>query len=508
MSDLECPDVLFMVLNFYIRHSLTQSALEDMLKLLNVIAGVKTFPETFSSFSALFQMDSYKSYRVYFCTNCQFDYGTTAPDSCTNCQICGCTEKDFFIIIPIEKQICELVRRHKVKIEKHAKTLDEQRIADINCGRYAREKNVGDSRTMLTLSANTDGAATYKCTTQKPLYPVFLTLNNLPPVERFSKHNLIINALWLSKGEPNTNLLFKYLCIELNHLDNTGVIIDNNAYSIKLLQVNLDSVARCKVQNMKQFNGNYGCTYCLHPGDVKDSGICKCYPNRKVAMRENIATRKQMDEVFKDGNERFGIMGKSVFVSLCGFDIIRSFPPDYMHAILLGVMKQMWTMWTESEYHKQPFYIGNKIDEVEKRMLSFRPPSSFSRYPRKLKEYKKYKANEWESLLLHYIYPALIGILPQAYLDHAMLLSSSIFNLLSPKLDESVINSCDKQLRQFITSFQKLYGKESMTYNVHLVGHFIQSVRDFGALYNFSLFPYESGYLSFRAQPMPCGNFY
>lgn len=32
-----------------------------------------------------------------------------------------------------------------------------------------------------------------------------------------------------------------------------------------------------------------------------------------------------------------------------------------------------------------------------------------------------------------------------------------------------------------------------MSYNVHLTGHIIEAVRKFGSLYNFSLFPYESG---------------
>ncbi|XP_062716890.1 uncharacterized protein LOC134292137 [Aedes albopictus] len=494
MSDLKYSEVLFMVMNFYIRHGLTQSALEDLLKLLNVITGVKTFPETFSSFLAQVRMNPYNSYRVYFCTNCHLDYGKDEPKVNVKCPVCDSNEKDFFLVIPIEQQIREMVTQFNDKIVKYAQTIEKDKLADINRGQYAKEKLAGETRTVLTLSANTDGAAAYKSTTQKPLYPVFLTLNNLPPVDRFSKHNLIVNALWLSKGEPNTNLLFKYLCLELIHLEKTGININGSVYSIMLLQVNLDSVARCKVQNLKQFNGNYGCTYCLHPGDLKESGTSRCYPIRKqVAARQNNTTRKQMDEMCRDGNEKFGVLGKTVFASLRAFDVISSFPPDYMHAVLLGVMKQVWTMWTESEFHKQPFYIGNSLQEVEKRLLSFRPPSSFARYPRQLKEFKKYKANEWEAILLHYIYPALKGILPQVYLDHIMLLSSSIFKLLSPKLNESTINGCDKQLKQFETKFQTLYGRESMTYNVHLVRHLIQAVRNFGALYNFSLFPYESG---------------
>lgn len=132
MSDLECSDILFMVLNFYIRHGLTQSALEDLLKLLNVIAGTKTFPECFSSFSALFQMNPYNSRRVYFCTNCQLDYGTTVPEASSKCPICDCMERDFFLTIPVEQQIRDLVVKHKDKIDKYATTIEEEKIADIN----------------------------------------------------------------------------------------------------------------------------------------------------------------------------------------------------------------------------------------------------------------------------------------------------------------------------------------------------------------------------------------
>ncbi|XP_065088312.1 uncharacterized protein LOC135709828 [Ochlerotatus camptorhynchus] len=270
--------------------------------------------------------------------------------------------------------------------------------------------------------------------------------------------------------------------------------IDGKMYSVSLLQVNLDSVARCKVQNMKQYNGLYGCTYCLHPGETKVSNNSRCYPNmHNVRKREDTPTRELMEEVSTTGIEKLGVMGKSVFIFLPDFDIIDCFPPDYMHAILLGVMKQLWSLWTESENHKQPFYIGNRLGEIEKRMLSFRPPSVFPRYPRQLKEYKKYKANEWEAVLLHYLYPAVTNILPKQFLDHVMLLSSSIHQLLDPTLNEATIHSCDMNLNMFLQQFETLYGKDNMSYNVHLTGHIIEAVYNFGALYNFSLFPYESG---------------
>lgn len=493
-AGLIVDDVLLMVMNYYVRHGLTQTAVEDLLKLLNTISGVKVLPESFSSFISHFESDPYNSSRIYYCSKCQFDYGPTPPESNVGCSICESKETDFFISIPVESQIQQLVIEYESKIEEHQRYIDEHNISDVMRGRYARKILQEESRPCLTLSANTDGAATFRCTTQKPLYPLFVTLNNLPPYLRFSKHNLILGGLWLSNGEPNTNLLFKYFCIELQRLKHDGITIGSKVYTVALLQVNLDSVARCKVQNMKQFNGSYGCTYCLHPGEVKASNNSRCYPFLKhVPKREDKLTRQLMDKVSASGKEELGVMGKTVFTFLPNFDVIGCFPPDYMHSVLLGVVKQLWSLWTESENHRQPFYIGNRLMEIEQRVLGFRPPSVFPRKPRQLKEYKKYKANEWEPMLLYYLYPVLTEILPQHYINHVMLLASSIYQLLDPKMNDQVISSCETKLNAFLQQFEKLYGKDNMSYNVHLLGHLSEAVRDYGALYNFSLFPYEAG---------------
>lgn len=294
-SDLLTSEVLFMVLNFYVRHNLTQSALEDLLSLLNVISGAKIFPTTFSSFAAKFGSNIYGAYRVYFCVDCKYDLGTTKPDNNHSCTICGKQSHDFFLVIPIEHQLQEMVVKYSNEIEQYSRIIRENDLADVNNGNIARKFMTGEARS-LTLSVNTDGAAAFTSTTKKPLYPIFVTLNNLPPTLRFSKHNLIVAGLWLSKGEPNTNLLFKYFCLELNKL-NEGLDINGKEYSVALLQVCLDSVARCKVQRMKQFNGHFGCTMCLHPGQIGATTNVRHYPYKKTALRQNELTRDLMEEV-------------------------------------------------------------------------------------------------------------------------------------------------------------------------------------------------------------------
>lgn len=68
-------DFMFMILNFYIKHKLGQSALEDLLYMLNLITEWKVFPESFASFVNQFK-SPFKVERNYFCTNCLYGYET------------------------------------------------------------------------------------------------------------------------------------------------------------------------------------------------------------------------------------------------------------------------------------------------------------------------------------------------------------------------------------------------------------------------------------------------
>lgn len=173
--------------------------------------------------------------------------------------------------------------------------------------------------------------------------------------------------------------------------------------------------------------------------------------------------------------------------------LFQGFPPDYMHAVLLGVVKQLWELFTASSNHTKPYYIGQQMSEVEKRMITIRTPSLFSRYPGKIEDMKKNKASDWENMLFHYFYPCVVGILPKKYLDHFMLLSTCIFELLDIHLTQHTIAKVEKQLKDFVRKFQILYGEENMFFNVHVLTHLAGSAKHFGALWNSSLYPYENG---------------
>lgn len=56
-----------------------------------------------------------------------------------------------------------------------------------------------------------------------------------------------------------------------------------------------------------------------------------------------------------------GVKSLSAFVALPHFDIGKGFVVDWMHAILLGVMKSLHSTWTSSQNRNEPFYLGLKV---------------------------------------------------------------------------------------------------------------------------------------------------
>lgn len=314
-------DAHLMILNYYIRHRLTQSALVDLLRMLNVLAGYKLLPESFETFVANFP-NQYKHSRVYYCVECQSRVGEIVPDENEVCAIpdCGSTKFDFFMIIPIEQQIRDTIVKYQKEILDYEETVKIEAVSDISQGKIVKQISEKIPEKLITLSVNTDGAAAYRWSTNKPCYPIFVTINNLPPRIRFDKNNLLLAAVWLSKGEPNIPLFFKDFCEEIIKLGE-GISIGPVKYKVVVVQNCLDSVARPKLQNSTQFNGKFGCSLCLHEGKIMLGNQVR-YPLEKPRSRNHTDTRRDMIEAHHAGHSINGIKGLSVFLSIPYFDVV------------------------------------------------------------------------------------------------------------------------------------------------------------------------------------------
>ena len=106
---------------------------------------------------------------------------------------------------------------------------------------------------------------------------------------------------------------------------------------------------------------------------------------------------------------------RSPLLDLHNFDCVSKVPLDYMHLVLLGVVKRMITFLMKGP---KICRISNaQICEISDRLVSFsgKMPSEFSRQPRSLQEFKYWKATELMQLLLYTGPIVFKSILPKAF---------------------------------------------------------------------------------------------
>ena len=285
---------------------------------------------------------------------------------------------------------------------------------------------------------------------------------------------------------------------------------DGNDMRVRCLLLcgSFDAPAKCLFQSFVQFNGGYGCPYCLHPGKtVKTSerGHTQTYPYNKENLRTGHFEERTHDQTQKFAKLAMesaihtgietpvkGVRGLSWFLHVPGFDIIRGTAIDYMHGTLLGVVKMLVKLWLDKQHHQEPWYIGKSSKELDKRYLSIKPPSCISRLPRSIVgNFGHLKASELRSFLLFYSLPCLYGILPDSYFQHYLLLVEAIYILLKHSIALSELVKASKLLKHFCLRIEEMYGCRYETYNAHGLLHLVDRVKDLGPLWTNSCFCFE-----------------
>ncbi|KAI7814300.1 hypothetical protein IRJ41_012122 [Triplophysa rosa] len=274
--------------------------------------------------------------------------------------------------------------------------------------------------------------------------------------------------------------------LKQNRIKWTDTQNQQHSSKVHALICSSDSVARPQIRNTKQFNGIYGCDFCYHKGGRSYSYTCP-EPSLRCESEhfQHAMTATPQQHVM-------GVKGPSPLMKLANFQMVNGFVPEYQHSVCLGVTRQLMTLWLDSTNHDKPWYIGTKSEVIDKQLLSIQPPVELTRVPQSVKERKYWKASEWRSFLLFYALPVLCGVLSKKYWNHLFLLVFGIYSLLQEKISMVEVDSAENTLKKFDREFEKLYGKENMTFNVHLMTHISASVRNWGPLWATSTFSFES----------------
>lgn len=258
-----------------------------------------------------------------------------------------------------------------------------------------------------------------------------------------------------------------------------------------------DAVARCMLQGITQFNGKFGCSWCLHKGEVveKGKGTMRAFRYMDFLPRR---TYQQVIEsaacAVEEGGVVQGVKTASPLLELkdIHFDIVEGFSVDYMHCVLLGCVRQLMNLWFSSKHHRQTWYLGRVTTQIDKMLTGIKPPHDISRLPRSTSELAYWKASEFKNWLFYYSVPILSEVMPKRFFEHYCLLVAAVEKLCKSGIGERDLMTANELLSQFIRKMQHLYGIEEMTYNIHQLNHLVDSVATSGPLWATSAFPYES----------------
>ena len=492
--------------------------MEDLLKLLRLhSAGTSAVPASkyFLEKPLASLVDVFEYH--HYCRLCSEYLGISQSQKCTqetlSCVSCSSSitirdslqQGHYFITVPLKDQLKDILENHGMHdLCFRANSGNRHVIKDICDGALYQTLKSSSEEAFLSLTFNCDGVPVFK-SSKFSIWPILCCVNEIPPETR-NKHVLLC-ALWFGSSKPDMSCFFKPFVKECTNLSQVGFEwqhpTDKSWRCVKVhpLCCVCDAVARPLVQNFKQFNGEHGCGVCLHPGvqKKKGQGTARMYTclDDKPSDRNHNTTVEIGKIAEREGKAILGIKGPSAVVDLPKFDLINGMVPDYMHCVLLGVCRQMATVWMDSRNYSEPWYIGTQIALIDRHLLTIKPPSVVARVPRSLTERKFWKAHEWEHWLLYYSLPVLKGILPEKYLSHWALLIEGISILLGSELTTEQLDHAHRSLVYFVACVQSLYGEEHMTFNVHSILHLTTSVVHWGPLWAHSAFVFEdfNGYL-------------
>lgn len=273
----------------------------------------------------------------------------------------------------------------------------------------------------ISIQWNDDGVQTFK-SSKVSMCPLQVSINEFD--YRLRKENILLCGLWAATEKPIRHLFLQPFIDELKdlHIDGFECLPPNFEepiiIKVHIILAPVDSVERCALQNIHQFNGKYGCSLCLNPGEhvPVGNGYTRVYRGGKGMKRTESQHKTDAIKAETEDTVVNGVKGVSLLMLLPIFHIIRSFPPEYMHCVLLGVVKLFLLTWMDPKNCKKPWYIGTKSQIFDNKLLNMLPPCEITRTPQSVSNINQWKASEFKKFLIYYSLPYLKNLLLSVFL--------------------------------------------------------------------------------------------
>ncbi|XP_043233095.1 uncharacterized protein LOC122387207 [Amphibalanus amphitrite] len=362
---ISSEELVSLVLSFGLRHGLSNSAMTDLVELMNVISSssCEMPPTRYLMMKSIASRHERRSFH-YYCINEKCRAYVKADQEM--CDYCGTPfsmkeakkEGHFFIHLSLADQLRDLLETGYISKNLLRNERQRSRISDIVDGELYKKHSLlgkGDL-SALSISWNFDGLLVHE-TSGASAWPVLATVNELRPEVR--KDQMLMCGIWYGRSKPLWSTMCQPFVDELTSLSTHGLNWVHPTDGTKVTKViplmtMCDSPARCMVQAIHQFNGEYGCTWCLQAGTrvATGHGFCRAYPYEEdVPQRTNQSLIRHGQRALTSMDKHYkGVTSVSPLHLLppcVELDLVNGFPVDYMHCVLLGVTRQLFCLWFE-----------------------------------------------------------------------------------------------------------------------------------------------------------------
>lgn len=445
---------------------------------------------------------------TFFCTKCY----KIRPSISELCDVCtdDARSVNYFITLPLAPQIRKLYERpdfvQDIKYKSTRVKENDNNIEDIYDGEIYKEaeRSFLTSDTDLTFTWNTDGLQVFKSTSYS-MWPWYLVVNELPPEKRYLSENMLIAGIWGSVVKPHPNIYLKKIYNELSNL-RKGIDVkfynSDVVHKIKccVLCGTCDAPARASFLNMKSHSGFYSCPICLCRGVRYDNTTVfpfeENFPLRtpqqyEDCLRKAVNTRVILTEDKKKEEECKGIKGPTILSGIVQ-NPFKTTAIDSMHCVYLGVTRQLLHLWFDKDDKDEKWSIHSKIKIVSGRLLKMTPPHFVERAAQSIEKLTYWKASELRTFLFYYCLCILSGVLrSEEYFQHLVKFVKGVALLNKSSVSEEDIRLASLLLNEFVSDFERLYGRRNMSHNLHMLLHLADSVKMLAPLFITSCFKFE-----------------
>jgi hypothetical protein len=352
---------------------------------------------------------------------------------------------------------------------------------------YIQNLDKKNNELVVSINLNTDGAPLSNSKNHS-LWPLFGTILELNSSSREKFSNILIFGVWLDSEKPEYKIFFEKSIERIIKLINKPFSYQNLTIRVRCQMFIADLPAKAAALNIKQFNGDFGCVSCIHPGLYNNQFRKMTYPPNET--RYPLRDSNEFNEIAllaeETGDEILGIKGKTPFSNI--ITLPDQVPFDYMHLVLQGHSK--WLL--NNYFFKKQFecYIGDKKDEVNEFLTLHKVPHTMSRKFNIIHKNLMYKSSEIKLFIFHLCIPLFIDILPIDYWCLLFIYVYSVRSLYEP-VHKAELKEIEKMINFYYESLNEYFNESVYDYTVHAHIHLVDQVKKHGPLGCHSQFVFE-----------------